>query len=558
MTARLITEHEQAWSRVRWLLFSRLLVAITCVGGILAKESGLMRAGTWPAMSPLFWAYALLVALCVLNLLYLIIAKRTRRPARFAFVQTLIDVFFISGLIYCTGGIESYFNVLYFASILGASIIISGTSAVFFASLSTVLLSIVCAAYFYAAAQRVGLPLIHESWIQELTPRRFNDVSVYLIFQGLAFHGVALLSGGLAARLGRANIMREALLRDMSEGVLAIDTKGNIIFVNDKAKSMFGFSPEMQLDGQRWEDVFRRKSDKMLRDVLMADTMGEHEIELERGDGKIPVKIRTSFLYDDRKQRIGILGDLTPQVRMKLAEKRADYMEEIAELAAGIAHEIRNPLASIRSCVQELSQLEIADEDSKQLMDIVCRESDRLDSIISDFLQFARMRPANAKPCDISTALEEARRILEQRIGDKPIRIECDLDGALLCMGDMEQLKQVFLNLGVNAFDAMPDGGTLRITGRKLAAEGDRPGIEVSFSDTGQGISSENLPRVFSPFFTTKPSGTGMGLPVVSRIMRAHGGKVGVESAPGGGSTFRIWAPAPVGQAASASIDGNP
>ncbi|MEW6358850.1 MAG: ATP-binding protein [Planctomycetota bacterium] len=544
MTAKLITEHRQAWSRMRWLLGGRLLVAMTCMAVIVAKERAglLLRWAGLQFYSPLFWAYALLISVCAINVLYLLLSKRIKQPARFAFIQIFIDVVVLSGLIYCTGGIESYFNVLYFACILAASIVVSGRSSIFFASLSTVLLSIVCAAYF-VAAEGWWLPFVHESWLQEITKRRFPEVSTYLIFQGIAFHGVAFLCNNLASRLGRANIIREALLRDMSEGVIAIDTAGTLIFVNEKAKTMLGFSEDTNLTGKRWDEVFKRQSDKILKEVLLSDSRGEHEIEIETPAGKVLVNVRTSVLYDDRKQRIGILGDLTPRVRMEQAEKRADYMEEIAELAAGIAHEIRNPLASIRSCVQELGRMEIADPDSRQLMDIVCSESDRLDGIISDFLQFARMRPANPKRCEINAVIEEFLVLLEKHIGDKPVDVHFESNGPLYCMGDIEQLKQVFLNLGANAIDAMPNGGRLRIAAAMHRREGNREGVEISFSDTGRGISPDKIARIFSPFFTTKPTGTGMGLAVVRRIIRAHGGEVSVESMPGLGTTFRVWVP---------------
>ncbi|NOZ24202.1 MAG: PAS domain-containing protein [Planctomycetes bacterium] len=544
MSAKLITEHRQAWSRMRWLLCGRLLVAVTCMAVIVAKERGslLLRWAGWQFTSPLSWAYALLVSLCVLNVCYLFLTKYVKQPARFAFIQILVDVIVLSGLIYCTGGIESYFNVLYFACILAASIVVSGRSSIFFASLSTVLLSIVCTAYF-VAAKGWGLPFVHESWLKDITVRRFNEVYTYLVLQGLAFHGVAFLSNSLASRLGRANIIREALLRDMSEGVIAIDTTGTLIFVNEKAKTMLGFSEDATLTGKRWDEVFKRQSDSVLKDVLLSDSRGEHEIEIETPAGTVLVNVRTSVLYDDHRQRIGILGDLTPRVRMEQAEKRADYMEEIAELAAGIAHEIRNPLASIRSCVQELSQMETTDPDSRQLMDIVCSESDRLDGIISDFLQFARMRPANPKRCEIGAVLEDFVVLLEKHIGDNPVEIRYESNGSLYCMGDEEQLKQVFLNLGVNAIDAMLDGGKLTIKADMQTREGIRDGVEITFTDTGGGISPDRISRIFSPFFTTKPAGTGMGLPVVRRIVRAHGGEVSVESTPGVGTTFRVWVP---------------
>ncbi len=545
----LVVERAEARSRLRWIVLFRFIVLIGCLLAL-----GLRRGA--PSFEPVFimgfWA---LLAGCLLNAAHAWLIRTARRPAWWGLGQILLDVLLISFLIYLTGGVLSYFNVLYFAAILSTSVAVSGRSGVFLASVCTVLLSVVSTAYFLGDFYKVSLPLVPRQRLEEVIVD-IQFVLSYLLAQGIAFHVVAFLSLWLERRARRSELLQETLLRDISEGVIALDDKGRFLYINDEARKMLGFPPLIPIAGKHWDQVFRRTGDSVLRALLFSRQPMRRTIELERGGTKLLVNVKTSLLMDESRQRvIAVLGDLTIQQRAVEAERRADRLENVAEMAASMAHELRNPLTSIRACVQELGRLQPVDEDTRKLIEIVCRESDRLDGIIGDFLNFARMRSPVLRRGDAAETVRDVALLLGKRMKHPRCSLKLELQDALPCVFDAEQLHQALMNIGGNAVEAVAGGGEVRIVGRTLndrdpgenvlplTGSGMQQGVEIVFSDTGGGIPAENMERIFTPFFTTKKAGTGLGLPVASRIIKAHGGRIDVSSVPGRGSTFSVWLP---------------
>jgi len=548
-TSEFMIESPRLRDRAMWLAVLRLLLAVICLAIILIHAKVALpsagRAGL--GESPFRNAYLLLVSVCALDIVYLLMLRGSGRLVSFVFVQLIIDALIITGLIYVAGGGGSYFNVLYFAVIVAAALFVSGRSSIFFASLCTTLLAVVVVLYFLGGSETIHPPFVHDTWLKDTSSfRKYMSFTLpYMIAQGTSYHLVAVLSGRLSQRLGQARILHKTLIRDMSEGVIAIDTKGKLLFVSDRARELLGFPPHVRMAGRRCDEVFRRESDREFKEALVSGEFRDHVVEVEghRGGEKLLIRVRTSALFDDHRKRMAILADLTPMRRLRQAEKRADYLEEIAQLAASLAHEIRTPLASIRSCVQELGEPLPKNDDRTRLIEIVCRESDRLDSVVSDFLKFASVRSSRPKRCDVARILREVVTVLKCRTDRDDVRIEHDIPHPLCCMGDARQLEQVFLNVGMNAIEAMPNGGVLSVSGRIETRDGSKPEIVVTFSDTGMGIAAEVMDRIFSPFVSTKGPGRGMGLAIATRIVRAHGGLIAAESAEGRGSSFHIRLP---------------
>jgi two-component system sensor histidine kinase PilS (NtrC family) len=251
---------------------------------------------------------------------------------------------------------------------------------------------------------------------------------------------------------------------------------------------------------------------------------------------------------------------------MELELRSAERLAAVGEMAAKIAHEIRNPLASISGSIQILkaggASAREEDPDSGRLMDIVLRETERLNTLIGQFLQYSRPVPPTLEPVPVRALLEEMRELLEASKPDE-VELVCEGSETLAAMADRDQLKQVLWNLAINGVHAMPKGGVLSLSvvpalidpaqdwqpdGRKgewsdnLRQVANGTGVEIAVSDTGVGILPEDQGRIFEPFFTTKAEGTGLGLATVHRVVEGHGGSIRVESREGG-TTFRVCLP---------------
>jgi two-component system sensor histidine kinase PilS (NtrC family) len=243
-------------------------------------------------------------------------------------------------------------------------------------------------------------------------------------------------------------------------------------------------------------------------------------------------------------------------IEMEEQVRRADRLAAIGRIAAGMAHEIRNPLASISGSIQLLKEEMPLDGSYQKLMNIVLTETDRLDQIITDFLTYARPAPPQLQPCNINNLLKETITLaMNSPYYSSQITIELSLaEKETEILIDPHQMKQVFWNLSINALQAMPSGGTLRLSTRWLEkswqdADKNRyrnlnsPLTEIIIADTGIGIPSQDKPRIFDPFFTTKDNGSGLGLAIVYRIIEEHKGYIEVDSKEGEGTSFHIWFP---------------
>jgi two-component system sensor histidine kinase PilS (NtrC family) len=264
-----------------------------------------------------------------------------------------------------------------------------------------------------------------------------------------------------------------------------------------------------------------------------------------------------SPLKNEKGRQIGgvwIFQDLTRIREMEIEIEHKKRLATLGEMSAGMAHEIRNPLASLSGSLQVLSKdVHLEEEESRRLMEIALKETERLNGIITAFLMYARPAPLNKKQWDINQLVEETLSLLRNsKEYRENIEIQAQLaPGELWAAVDPDQIRQVFWNLSINACQAMPQGGRLLVATRFVTVNSTKdphrtPWIEVTFSDDGLGIQKENISRVFYPFFTTKDRGSGLGLSIVHRVIETHQGRVHVESQPGQGTRFTLLLP--VGQ----------
>lgn len=339
----------------------------------------------------------------------------------------------------------------------------------------------------------------------------------------------------------------QMILDNLGSGLLTIDAQSRITRLNPVARHILGL--EQAVWSGRTLDVVLGTDGAELTALLeraLADGVPRKRTELmiRRRGVKVPLGVNVDFLSredGDLAGAVAVFTDLTEVRRLQDHLRRADRLAGVGELAASIAHELRNPLASIRGSVELLaSDLELQGHHA-QLMQLILRESARLNTIISDFLAFARLRPAQPRPLALDPFLEQVLLQLRQHVsahaGRVTVSCENEQEGLVL-LADAEQLVQAFLNLGINACEAMHYDGALRLS--VAARDGS---CELRVGDTGPGLDPARAEEIFTPFVTTKPQGTGLGLPMVARIVHGHGGTVEAGNNPAGGAEFVLRLP---------------
>jgi two-component system sensor histidine kinase PilS (NtrC family) len=338
------------------------------------------------------------------------------------------------------------------------------------------------------------------------------------------------------------------ILENMSSGVLVVDTGCRVVTMNAAAEEILELRKEDVVSRHIEDTLGRRVPDlahELSRSLAIERPRRRQEIAGHTRSGAYrPLGISISPLTDGTQRRRGVIAvfqDLTEVHEMRERVRKADRLAAIGELSAGIAHELRNPLASISGSIEMLyHELELEGE-NRRLMELIMRESDRLDRIISDFLEFAKLRAPRRLPARLDRCLEETVTLLKQNVDKSAgiaIHVSYDRDLPEVWMDD-EQMRQVFLNVAVNSCEAMNHSGRLDIVAGRAAGGG----VRVSFSDNGPGIEITGMERLFEPFFTTKDGGTGLGLAIANKIVTAHGGSIEYRNGERG-AVFTIVLPA--------------
>ncbi|MGQ9694781.1 MAG: ATP-binding protein [Thermodesulfobacteriota bacterium] len=551
---------ELLFAKIKWLMFFRAVVATILLGAtafIQIKENQLFHQ-----LSPQF-LYVLIVIIYVLTIFYTLLLPRLKHLKAFAYGQLLGDVLFVTILIYLTGGIESIFSWVYLLPIFGASTILYRRGGLFIASASAILYGVLLDLEYYQIIFPTGsrLFLSHEY--------KGTYVFYLLAMNMLAFYLVALLSAYLAEQLRRKEEelkeritdysqlekLYEHIVQNVASGLITVNAQGFITSFNKMAE---------EITDLKFAEVYQRQMEDLFPGFLLKKNLpafpsakegkksqqGRWETKFQRKDGTVlTLGFSVSPLKDSQDNEIGtifIFQDLTKIREMEEDLKRADRLAAIGTMAAGLAHEIRNPLASISGSIEILREEMDGSGQSHKLMDIVLREIGRLDSLIADFLLFARPSSPQKNLVHLNKIINELLQVVSNSPECRPeINFFTKFEEEVYLLGDEQQLKQAFWNLLINALQAMPGGGEINITLRRFFANDQKePGqAEIIISDTGVGIKESDLDKIFNPFFTTKEQGTGLGLSIVHRIIEVHGGKISVQSRPNKGTIFRITLP---------------
>ncbi|MEY4527114.1 MAG: hypothetical protein RL768_833 [Nitrospirota bacterium] len=538
-------------ARIQWLMGLRVLVVTLLLG--LSLTFQVTRGEQVETF------YSLIVFTYAVTILYALVLRYVNTAdalVQLAWVQIGVDFLLETVLIARTGGIESPFLVLYVISVTLASLVPRRKVGLLTASLCVILFGLLTNLQLYGLTETWGwLPRTRLS-----APETLQTFGVH----SLALLVVGFLSGLLTEQLQRADhslkekeqglsrlqAFHENIVHSISSGVFTTDEEGRITSFNPAAQEATGHNLA-QVQGRPWRDVFNWHPDRPLDMQDDGAANMRFEVECTRADGNRLVLGMTLSPLQEQGRTTGMVGvfkDLTQIRDLEEEMRRKDWLASLGEMSAGMAHEIRNPLGALAGAMQMLRKDLHADETSQRLMDIAIREATRLDTIITEFLQYARPPALNLGEHDLNKLLAETLDLVQHEARTRTnIRIEAKSSpDALVGQVDQDQLKQVFWNLATNAFDAMPNGGQLTIsTGCRSIDVGGRKGdvIEISFQDTGEGISKKNLDNIFLPFFTTKKQGSGLGLAAVHRIVDLHGGWIKVESREREGSRFVVCLP---------------
>jgi len=523
---------EDAIRRLRVLIFTRALVVTLLLGSFYVFQVEGLKL-----LSLSIFSY-FIVSLYALTIIYAASLRFINKLSSFtvlASIQIFIDVITEAILVYLTGGIESWFAFTFLLTIISASVVLNRQVSFYAASLSSILYGVIMEFQFY------GILPTYTGNIFNARDYLYN-IFIYIT----AFYLVAILSGYLAERLrvvtqtlkkrdeyiDNLKTLSKDIVESMPSGVFTTDLNWRIVTFNVSAQKIT-IRTIAEVIGKTPQYIF-----PFLENTH--DPFDRIEGKIQRQDKTIHIGIRFSRLENSEGMPIGMIGVFQDLTKVKTMEKEMQKKEKwavVGELSALIAHELRNPLASLKASVEMLRDKKTSEQHGEQLMKIALSEMDRLNGIVTDFLIYAKPQQPRKDSIDLHQSLRDLVTMLRSSITNKKdVKISGDFDGELLMTVDSRQLQQVFWNLGINAIDAISDSGEIFIsTGRKDNA------VEVIFRDTGKGINAKDIDKIFYPFFTTKEEGTGLGLAIAQRITEEHGGKIKVESqGPGTGTTFRI------------------
>ena len=547
--------------KLQGVLLFRLLLAIFFLTLTLIVRSP--RAEDLPSghLMPLYYFSVILFIFTIIAALSL---KRVTHLRRFAYLQVLFDVVAVTFLIYLSGGVESIFSFLYMPAIVSGAVLLFRRGSVVAASAS-------------ALSYGLLLDLQYFGWI---SPLQIMGLTVQVRDSGAFFHSLLMniagfyLTGYLAGYLAEAwlrstqqvreqkqdflqlEILHRNIIQSLSSGLVMISSEGKVLFANDAAQKILAL-PADHINGQaigkilpalnilEWPQI---SSPAPKNDP---ETLARREFIYQRPTGeKLSLGYSVSLLNKDRADAWGwvfIFQDLTHLRAMEEHLQRTERMAHAAEMAAEIAHEIRNPLAAISGAAQML-QHELAQEPFyARLMNIISREVRRIDDLISDFLWMARGSQKSTKVQEVSVpgAVEEVLDHLRAKSALLDVhRVEKIFEVAPAFLVDPQHLRQVLWQIMANALEAMPEGGVLSVRVAE-SQRGDQAECEtlVEVSDTGCGISEECRARIFEPFFTSKNTGTGLGLSIVYQLMENLGGRIEIKSDGQSGATVSLFFP---------------
>lgn len=552
---------ETTHRRIARLMVARLVLSV----GVFAVAVVFVGAGREAAEGVERGLYGTIAFTFLATLVYAGLFRFVRSPARFGAIQLATDIAIVTSLVFFSGGGDSIFSFLYLPITVYGAVVFDrrgayGTAVLASAGYGAVLLAAEPIEMASVLGGMASFERVFALWVVHTSALLLVALLSSALARELRIAGEALSES--ASDLVRLRHLHEHTVASLNSGLLTTDSEGRVRSLNPEAERISGCALA-EVRGRDLEEVLPgvREALSVGRETPSGGRLRARLLLVHPGGQKRHLGLASSILRDGEGLASGwvvIFQDVTEVVAMEQELRRSERLAGVGQLAADIAHEIRNPLAAISGSVELLEAgLGGTDRDlePRRLMGIVHREIDRLNDLITEFLQFARPAPAKRTPVDLGAVVEDLVGMFEVT-RPEGVKIEVDLATRLTALADPTQVRQILWNLVLNAVQAMPDGGCIRISVAEVgeepqegASEGrnepkGRTGfVEVTVADTGTGIAPEVLERIFDPFFTTRADGSGLGLATVHRIVEANGGNLRVESSVGEGTVLRVRFP---------------
>jgi two-component system, NtrC family, sensor histidine kinase PilS len=503
--------------------------------------------------------FLLVATIYLLTIIYFLFFKYSTRILWLTYLQLLLDTLLVTAIIYSTGGADSIFSFLYMLVIISGSTLLYRKGGILVASASSILYGLLLDLQYYG--------VIHPPETRGFNFSDQGSHTLYLLLVNMVtFYLIAFVSSYLSERIRKGDaalkasqrdvskleLLNDRIIKSMGSGLIALDERDRVVLFNPAAEKIFDLEGATLLGCEAKETL-----PTLYRAFLGNDSVSKKAKEVpsffdfpffKRDGSQAYLRLAISPLRlpsGEEKGRILFFQDMTENKKIEEEMKKVEGLALIGELAAAIAHEIRNPMASISGSIQMLKDGLSKEDVNNRLMDIILREINRLNHLIKEFLLFARPKKAAFRSFDLREVIQESLELFQNsQHGGGRAKVRTELPPGIQVDSDPELIKQVLWNLLLNGTEAMGKGGSLHISmGLIEPPLRNERAVEISIRDTGPGFDPEALRQIFTPFFTTKEGGSGLGLAIVKRIVEGLRGEVFGMNHPQGGAEVKVILP---------------
>ena len=550
-------QEEKTVLRLRYLMLLRVAFVTFLLG--IATFLEIKGEDLLPEIS-LLSLYLVIITSYILSLFYFFLLNLTKNIKITLYIQAICDVLMITGLVYATGGISSVYAVFYTLVIIYSVLFLERRGGLIIASACSICYGFLLDLEYY----KILTPLY--AIVSQDNPFTagyvFSKIIIYILsFYLIAFLAIFVVEQEKKTRtllqeketaFDQLDLLHRSIIESVDTGILTINLRGQIKSFNRAAEEITGYS-FAEVEDKNIVDLFPEYGG-LLENIHPGGHPDSQQSRVEmyvesHEKTSLTLGCSVSFLNDGTGKRIGdilVFQDLTAIKKMELILEKNRRLAFIGEMAAGLAHEMRNPMASISGSIQVLHKSLLLNETDERLMQIILRGKDQLESFMRDFLLLSRPTPGMSEMIKITDIIEdilESIRYLPDWRDDIQV-IKSLQDHLPFIRANKTEIRQLIWNVLMNAIQSMPNGGRVTIeTGKDTPDISAGQFLEIKISDNGQGIMENDLGKIFEPFYTTREKGTGLGLAIVNRIVEGHAGKIKVDSKSGEGTTFTIWLP---------------